>query len=67
MAGDVFSCSKTLVGSVTQKPLWDSAVGQELDVPEHHEPTQGPAGHNETTAPAARQEGTVRNAMGQNQ
>lgn len=37
MAGDVFSWNKTWVGSVTQKPLWDSAVRQELDVPKHYE------------------------------
>ncbi|XP_019136156.2 coagulation factor IX-like isoform X1 [Corvus cornix cornix] len=84
---DVFSWNKTQVGSVTQKPLWDSAVGQELDVSKHYEaveetarpgrprgalaaqgePTQGPAGQNKTTAPAARWEGTAGNTTEQNQ
>lgn len=63
-----------------QEPLWDSTAGQELPVPEHCEAveentrpgaqgelSQGPAGQNETPAPAARREGAVGNETGQHQ
>lgn len=70
MAGDVFSWNKTRVGSVTQKPLWDSAVRQELDVPKHYEtveetmrpgrPRGDPAAQGEPTqGPAGQNETTA--------
>uniref|UniRef100_A0A8C5U883 Uncharacterized protein n=1 Tax=Malurus cyaneus samueli TaxID=2593467 RepID=A0A8C5U883_9PASS len=69
MAGDTFSWNKMLVGSVTQKPLWDSAAGQELDAPEHHEaveettrpgrPRGAPAAQSEPTQGPAEQNKTT--------
>ncbi|XP_071423041.1 coagulation factor IX-like isoform X2 [Pithys albifrons albifrons] len=42
-AEDASSWNKTVVGSVTQKPLWDSTVGQKVDVPEPYEAVEGTA------------------------
>ncbi|XP_050758495.1 coagulation factor IX-like [Gymnogyps californianus] len=43
VAGDASSWNKTLVDSVTQKPLGDGAAGQEAGVPEHGEAAEGTA------------------------
>ncbi|XP_050163763.1 coagulation factor IX-like isoform X1 [Myiozetetes cayanensis] len=43
VAEDASSWNKTGVGSVSQKPLWDSVAGQELDGPEHHKAVEGTA------------------------
>ncbi|KAJ7410033.1 coagulation factor IX-like protein [Pitangus sulphuratus] len=43
VAGDASSWNETGVGSVSQKPLWDSVAGQELDGPEHHTAVEGTA------------------------
>ena len=44
VAGDASSWNRTLVDSVTQKPLGDGAAGQEAGVLEHGEAAEGTAG-----------------------
>lgn len=67
MAGDVLGWNKTLVGSVTQKPLWDRAVGQERDVPEHHEALEASAWPGRPRGAPAAQGEPIQGPAGQNE